>query len=212
MTALLAAPAVVVGPDTVRSLAAIEIRRAVRSPLLWAGLAGRSPSPSGSTRTAPFTEPGPYGEHYAAWEFAVVPLALVAFLAANGAALRDRPPPAAELLASTPARDWERTVGVLAAAVVPAVMALAVLAGQYAAVLAGGGAVLGSGRWVGGFDPAPLELLGGPLAVACSSVAGVAVARLVRSRTAGACSASSGGCCSPSTSTRSSTPPSACSP
>jgi hypothetical protein len=185
VTASLVAPTVV-GPDTVRSLAAVEIRRAVRSPLLWAGLAGSIAVAIWFDAYGAFTDPGPHGDHYAAWEFPVVPLALVAFLVANGAASRDRPPPAAELLASTPARGWERTVAVLAAALVPALMALAVLCGQYAAVRAGGGAVLGAEPWVSGFDPAPLELLGGPLAVACASVAGVAVARLVGSRTVGA--------------------------
>jgi hypothetical protein len=186
VTALLPGQSAVVGRETVRALAAAEIRHAARSPLLWAGLAGSIAVVWWFDSDGAFTEPGAYGEHYAAWEFPVGPLALVAFLVANGAALRDRPPPAAELLASTPARGWERTVGVLAGALVPTVMALVVLGGQYAAVLAEGGAVLGSGQWVSRFDPAPLELLGGPLAVACSSVAGVAVARLVRSRTVGA--------------------------
>jgi hypothetical protein len=185
VTALLPVPAAVVGRDTLRALAAAEIRRALRSPLLWAGLAGSIAVVFWFDTDGAFTDPGAYGEHYAAWDFPVGPLVLVAFLVANGAALRDRPPPAAELLASTPARGWERTAGVLAAALVPTVMALIVMGGQYAAVLAEGGAVLGDGQWTSTFDPAPLELLGGPLVVACSSVAGVAVARLVRSRTAG---------------------------
>jgi hypothetical protein len=186
VTAVLPAPAVVVGRDTLRALAAAEIRRAARSPLLWAGLVGSIAVVCWFDADGAFTEPGPYSQHYAAWEFPVGPLVLVAFLVANGAALRDRPPSAADLFASTPARGWERTAGVLAGALVPTVMALVVLGGQYAAVLAEGGAVLGEGEWVSTFHPAPLELLGGPLAVGLSSVAGVAVARLVRSRTAGA--------------------------
>ncbi|MEU2348513.1 hypothetical protein [Modestobacter sp. NPDC049651] len=180
------APPAVVGAATVRALVRTELRRAVRSRLLWAGTAGSVAIVCWFTADGAFTEPGPYGEHLAAWDFPVGPLVLTAFLVANGAALRDRPPPAAELLASTPARSWERTGAVLAAALVPAVMALLVLGGQDLAVLAGGGAVLGSAPWVRVADPALLELVGGPLLVACSAVAGVLAARLVRSRTAGA--------------------------
>lgn len=185
MITVLPAPSAVVGRETVRALAATEVRHAARSPLLWAGLMGSIAVVWWFDSDGAFTIPGAYGEHYAAWDFPVGPLALVAFLVANGAALRDRPPPTEELLASTPARGWERTVGVLAGAVVPTLMALAVLGGQCVTVRAEGGAVLGFGQWVSTFDPAPLEVLGGSLAVACSWVAGVAVARLVRSRTVG---------------------------
>ncbi|WP_029431551.1 hypothetical protein [Blastococcus sp. URHD0036] len=186
MIAVLPARSDVVGGDTVRALVAAEIRRALRSPLLWAGLAGSLAIVWWFDSDGAFTDPGAYGEHYAAWEFPVGPLAFVAFLVANGAALRDRPPPAADLLASTPARGWERTVGLLAGALVPTLMGLAVFGVQDTAVLAHGTAVLGDGPWVSTFEPALLELLGGPLAVACSWVAGIAVARLVRSRTVGA--------------------------
>ena len=40
MTAVLPRPSAVVGRETVRALTAGEIRRAARSPLLWAGLVG----------------------------------------------------------------------------------------------------------------------------------------------------------------------------
>lgn len=186
MIAVLPAPSDVVGRDTVRALVAGEIRRALQSPLLWAGLACSLAIIWWFDSDGAFTDPGAYGEHYAAWEFPVGPLAFAAFLVANGAALRDRPPPAADLLASTPARGWERTVGLLAAALVPTLMGLLVLGVQDTAVLAHGTAVLGDWPWVSTFEPTLLELLGGPLAVACSWVAGVAVARLVRSRPVGA--------------------------
>ncbi|MGY1730073.1 hypothetical protein ACI798_01030 [Geodermatophilus sp. SYSU D01045] len=186
MTAATATRDVVVGRSTVAALARAELGHAARSPLLWAGWAGSVALAVWAGADGGFSEPGPMVDGYVLWEYPVAPLAFAAFLAANAAALRDRPAPTAELFGSTPARGWERTAGLLPAAVVPAVMALAVLTGQYLTVLAGDGAVLGDGRWTSTFDPAPVELLGGPLAVACSSAAGVAVARLVRSRAAGA--------------------------
>ncbi|MGY1616727.1 hypothetical protein ACI797_08275 [Geodermatophilus sp. SYSU D00691] len=186
MTAAVSAPPAVVGRNTLGALAGAEIRYAARSPLLWAGAAGSVALAWWAGTDGGFAAPKPMPEGYALWEYPVAPLAFTAFLAANAAALRDRPATTAELFGSTPARGWERTAGLLPAAVVPAVLALAVLAGQYLTVLARGGAVLGDGRSTSTFDPAPVELLGGPLAVACSFVAGVAVARLVRSRATGA--------------------------
>jgi hypothetical protein len=186
VTAAVSARTAVVGRDTLGALAGAEFRYAARSPLLWAGAAGSVALAFWAGTDGGFAEPGPWADGYALWEYPVAPLAFAAFLAANGAALRDRPAPTAELFGSTPARGWERTAGLLPAAVVPAVLALTVLTGQYLTVLARGGAVLGVGRWTSTFDPSPLELLGGPLAVVCSFVAGVAVARLVRSQATGA--------------------------
>ncbi len=190
MTAVLLRPPAVVGRGTLRALAAAEIRHAARSPLIWGGAALSVAlafwAADGSGTGGGFTRPGTIDQGYAVWEYPVMPLAFAAFLTANGAALRARPAPTAELFASTPARAWERTVGLLAAAVVPTVLALLVLTGQYLGVVAAGGAVLGEDRWTDRFDPAPVEMLGGPLAIGCSFVAGVAVARVVRSRAAGA--------------------------
>lgn len=186
MTAATATGDTVVGRATVAALARAEIARTARSPLLWLGAAGSVAAAWYVSTDGTFTEGRPVTDGYALWEWAVIPLALAAFLVGDWAALRERPSTTAELFSNTPARRWERTVGVLAAATVPAVLALLVTVGQWAAVLAQGGARLGEGRWSSALTPTPLELLGAPLSVACAFVAGVTTARLVRSRSVGA--------------------------
>ncbi|MGY1771658.1 hypothetical protein [Blastococcus sp. SYSU D00813] len=189
MTAATAPAAVretVVGRGTIAALARAEVRRTLRSPLLWAGTALAAWSTWYVSTDGSFTGGRPVTDGYAVWEWGAFPLTLTAFLLGNWGALRERPSTTAELFSNTPARRWDRTLGLLAAAAVPALLSLVLIAGQYVAVLAQGGARLGEGRWSSEFTPSPLELLGAPLAVACSFVAGVALARLVRSRAVGA--------------------------
>jgi hypothetical protein len=179
-------PADVVGRDTVGALARAEIRYTVRNPLLWLGAAGSAVGAWYVSTDGTFTAGRSVTDGYGTWELAAAPLALAAFLVGNWAALRERRSTTAELFSNTPARRWDRTLGLLAAAVVPAALALVLMAGQWTAVVAQGGARLGQGRWSSTFTPTPPELLGAPLAAACAFVAGVALARLVRSRAAGA--------------------------
>ena len=176
----------VVAGRTLGEIARAEIGYALRSPVLWLGAVASAAMTWLVSSDGTFDDGAGATDGYALWEWAVGPLALAAFLVANWAALRERPSTTAELLTSTPARRWDRTLGVLVAAVVPALLALLLQAAQYAAVLAQGGVRLGEGRFSSTFAPTPLELLGGPLAVACSFVAGVAVARVIRSRAVGA--------------------------
>jgi hypothetical protein len=170
----------------VAGLARLEIRRALRAPVLWLGAAASAaltwlPLLDG---TAPaVTQPE---DPFLRLDWAVGPLFLAAFVVANWAALRERPETTAELFSPTPARRWERTAGLLAAAAVPAGLALLVQGVQYVLLLRTDGVPVGAGPWTSTLDPTPLELLNAPLAAGCAFAGGVAVARLVGSRTFGA--------------------------
>jgi hypothetical protein len=167
-------------------LARLEIRRALRAPVLWLGAAASAaltwlPLLDG---TAPaVTQPW---DPFLRLDWAVGPLFLAAFVVANWAALRERPETTAELFSPTPARRWERTAGLLGAAVVPAGLALLVQAVQYVLLLRTDGVPVGAGPWTATLEPTPLELLNAPLAAGCAFAGGVAAARLVRSRAFGA--------------------------
>ncbi|MGY1742922.1 MULTISPECIES: hypothetical protein [unclassified Blastococcus] len=174
--------ATVVGRGTLSALTRAEVRYTARSPLLWLGALGYAAiswipfldgtAPSGSTAA----------DDHMVRDYGVVALAFTAFLVAAWAALRERPATTAEMFANTPARRWDRTAGLLAAAVVPFTAALVVSVAQGLLVWNAGGIRIGQERWTAELVPTPLELLGAPLFAACSFVAGVAVARLVRSR------------------------------
>jgi hypothetical protein len=171
----------VVGPRTVAELIRAESRFLLRSPLLWLGAAVY-----GGTALLPaFTGHGTTdsaSDLYLTYQFSSAALALAAFLVAVWAAARERPATTGEMFVNTPARRWERTVGLLGAVVVPFVMALAIGCVQLVVIQTLGGIPVGHEPWQVDLVPTPLELLGAPLAVACSFVAGVAVVRLVRSR------------------------------
>lgn len=171
----------VVSRRTVAELTRAESRYVLRNPLLWLGTAvyaGIACLPAFTGQTATNTA----SDLYMTYEFPVAALALAAFLAAVWAAQRERPATTAELLVNTPARRWERTLGLLGAAAVPFGLALLIGSVQAVVIRARGGIPVGDAPWRASLVPTPLELLGAPLAVTCSFVAGVAVVRLVRSR------------------------------
>jgi ABC-type transport system involved in multi-copper enzyme maturation permease subunit len=171
----------VVGGRTVAELARAEVRYVLRSPLLWLGTAvygGTVVLPVFTGQGTSDTTADVYMTHF----FTAGALALTAFLVAAWAAQRERPATTAEMFVNTPARRWERTLGLLGAAVVPFVLALVIGVVQMVVIGASGGIVVGDEPWSVRLTPTPLELLGPPLAIACSFVAGVAVVRVVRSR------------------------------
>jgi hypothetical protein len=176
-----AGPDTVVGRRTVAELVRAESRYVLRNPVLWLGTAVY-----GGTAVLPvFTGQGASdtaSDLYLTYQFSAGALALAAFLVAVWAAQRERPATTAELFVNTPARRWERTVGLLGAAVVPFGLALVVGCVQLVVIQVLGGIPVGDEPWQAELVPTPLELLGAPLAVACSFVAGIAVVRLVRSR------------------------------
>ena len=179
-------PAAVVGTGTVAGLARLEILRAARNPVLWLAAATSAaltwlPLLDGTAPAA--THPD---DPFLRLDWAVGSLFLAAFVVANWTTLRERPETTAELFSNTPARRWERTAGLLAAAVVPAGLALLVQVVQYVFLLRTDGVPVGAGPWTATLDPAPLELLNAPLAAVCAFAGGVAVARVVASRTFGA--------------------------
>jgi hypothetical protein len=183
MTALttVAGASPVVGRRTIAELVRAEIRYVLRNPVLWLGTAvygGTAVLPAftgmGATDTA--------GDLYLVHSFSAAALAVAAFLVAVWAAQRERPATTAELFVNTPARRWERTAGLLGATVVPFGLALVIGCVQLVVIQAVGGIPVGDAPWKTDVVPTPVELLGPPLAVACSFVAGVAVVRLVRSR------------------------------
>jgi hypothetical protein len=181
MTATTVPPATVVGPRTVTELVRAESRYVLRSPLLWLGAAvygGTAVLPVFTGRGATDTA----SDLYLTYSYTAGALAMAAFLVAVWAAQRERPATTAELFTNTPARRWERTVGLLGAAVVPFGLALVIGCVQLVVIRAIGGIPVGDEPYEAVWVPTPLELLGPPLAVACSFVAGVAVVRLVRSR------------------------------
>lgn len=180
------APAAVVGRATVAGLTRLETGRALRNPVLWlaaAVSAALSWSPLVDGDAPAITQPW---DPFLRLDWAVGPLFLAAFVAADWAALREREETTAELFSNTPARRWERTAALLAAAVVPAGLAALVRIGEYLLLLRTDGVPVGDGPWTATLQPSLPEVLNAPLAAACAFVAGVAVARLVRSRAFGA--------------------------
>lgn len=177
----------VVGRRTIAALAQAEIRYTLRSRLLWAAAVLHA-----FLAWAPRLSDAVLGQmtvadEYALWDHLVAaPLVVAAFLLGNRAALRDRPDTTSELFAPTPADRWDRTAGVLAGAVVPAVIGLTVAGVQAALIAADGGLPLGDAPFTARLTPTPLEALGIPLFTACAFVAGVALGCVVRSRAIGA--------------------------
>ena len=175
-----------VEPRTVAGLARLEMRYALRSPLLWLGavvtaLLSWQPLLDGTADPATAPEDPTFR-----LDLALGPLALAAFVVADWAALRERPTTTEELFGTTSARRWERTAGLLGAAAVPALLAAVVTGVRFVLLLRTDGVPIGADPWTATLAPTPVEALGGPLAVGCVFVAGVAFARVVRSRTLGA--------------------------
>ena len=171
----------VVGPRTVAELARAEARYVLRSPMLWLGTAvyaGTACLPMFTGRGGS----GASGDLYMTYQYPAGALAMAAFLVAVWAAQRERSLTTAEMFVNTPARRWERTAGLLGAAVVPFGLALLIGVVQAVVIRALGGLSIGTAPRSAMVNPTPLELLGPPLAVVCSFVAGVAVVRVVRSR------------------------------
>jgi len=176
-----ARPVEVVGRSTIAELVRAESAHLLRSPLLWVGTAVYGAAAVLPTFTGQDTSESA-NDLYLTYQFPVGALALAAFLVAAWAAQRERPTTTAELFVNTPARRWERTLGLLGAVVVPFGLALVVGCVQVVVIWVQGGIPVGDEPWRAELVPTPLELLGAPLAVACSFVAGVAVVRIVRSR------------------------------
>jgi hypothetical protein len=180
-------PTPVVGRRTLAELALAEIRYTLRSPLLWAALVlhaflAWAPRLNDTLRSHINVT-----DEYSLWDHLfATPLVLAAFFVGNAAGLRERPTTTSEMFSPTPAARWDRTVGVLSGSVVPAVMALTVTSVQVALIAADGGLPLGDPPHATQLPPTPLEALGIPLFAACAFVAGVALARVVRSRAIGA--------------------------
>ena len=104
----------VVGSRTLLEIVRAESRYVLRSPLLWLGAAvyaGTSVLPVFTGRGATDTS----SDLYLTYSYTAGALAMAAFLVAVWAAQRERPATTAELLTNTPARRWERTLGLLGA-------------------------------------------------------------------------------------------------
>jgi hypothetical protein len=168
-----------------RALAGMEIRRTARNVFLWLaaaaylGLAGSRWVAGEEPRSTWATE------NYEMWDWPAAVLYMAAFLVANIVALRDRPSTTAELFANTPAGPWERTAAVLAAAIVPATLGLVAQLGYLVMILRAGGITVGDVPYTIIWRPTALEVLAVPVTAALAWVAGVAMARTIRSRTVG---------------------------
>ena len=131
-------------PSKVAQLARAEIRYTARSRLLWGALfvhafLAWAPRLSDTVRGQITV-----ADEYSLWDHLVAtPLVVAAFLVGNAAALRETTGGASEMFAAAPAGRWDRTVGVLAGALLPAVMALAVVTVQAALIAADGGLAFG---------------------------------------------------------------------
>lgn len=180
-------PVAVVRRPTLVQLARAEIRYTMRSRLLWGAVLVHAVLAWAPRLSDAVRGQVTVADEYAVWDHLVAtPLVVAAFLVGNAAALRERADSTGEMFAATPAGHWDRTLGVLAGAVVPAAMALVVVAVQVALIAADGGLSLGDPPYDARLTPSALEVLGIPLFAACSFVSGVALARLVRSRVVGA--------------------------
>ena len=172
-------------PRAVTALARVEVRRAVRSPVLLGGAVlaactswsawwgGTEPAQDWST------------QNYSQLFLGAAPLYLAAFLLANWAALREIEPTTEELLHTTAVPRWGRTLAVLLAGLVPASYGAVVALVEWLLVRRAGGITLGSASGALVVPPTLLEALHVPALALAFSCAGVAVARTIRSRAVG---------------------------
>lgn len=182
MTATVTTPTVTSAPVVVQ-LAIAEGRRLVRHPLVLGGLALSLVGTVAAALTS--------GEHAGDLAFMILsgggqwPLAVGTFLATNVAAVRGRRHGTLELEDTTVTGAAPRTVGVITAAAVPAILAAALLVTGYVLLGAADGIRL---RFPDGFVERPMhpvELAQGPLVVGVMAVLGVAFGRWIPSRLIG---------------------------
>jgi hypothetical protein len=156
------------------SLAWFEGKRLLKSPFLWLATAGSIAAAWAALQSQYYTT---LEWRSAALAGACLPLAAVALLMANAAALRDRAADEAEVTIHPPVSVDQRKLGLAMAAWAPALLSLLVIAvGLPLAILdeAGAGFVL------------PAEIAVGPLVVVLGHVTGVALGRWIRSHWAAA--------------------------
>lgn len=165
---------------TIVTLSVIEGKRLLRNPVLLVGaalgvalailpwLGGEPTQGFGSANYEQFTT---------LW----APLYLGAFVAANLAALRERATATAEMFRASPVAYGERTLSLLAAAVVPTAIA-AVLSALQLGLIASVGGITVYGRPL---MPSIIEMALVPAITATSFISGVALARVIGSRTFG---------------------------
>lgn len=170
---------------TVASLARLEIRRTARNPVLWLGAVAFGGLTSGRWISGEEPRTAWATENYEIWDWPAAILYLAAFLVGNVIALRERPSTTAELFVNTPAGRWERTVAVLAAAIVPAALGLAACLVYLALIIRAGGITVGEEPYAAVWRPTVVEVLAVPVTAALAWIAGVATARTIRSRSVG---------------------------
>jgi hypothetical protein len=169
-----------VAATTILTLSVVEGKRLLRNPVLLAGAA------CGVALTILRYGEGEPAQpwdsfNYTALSLYWAPLYLGAFVAANMAALRERETTTAETFRASPVSFSERTLALLGAGLVPTALAT-VLSALYLGVIAGaGGATVHGAR----LTPSIIEMALIPAITATSFVSGVALARMIGSRTVG---------------------------
>jgi hypothetical protein len=170
---------------TVASLARLEIRRTARNPVLWLGAVAFGGLTSGRWISGEEPRTAWATENYELWDWPAAILYLAAFLVGNVVALRERPSTTAELFVNTPASRLDRTSAVLAAAIVPAALALVACTVYLVLVIRAGGITVGDEPYAVVWRPTVVEVLAVPVTAALAWVAGVAMARTIGSRSVG---------------------------
>jgi hypothetical protein len=178
-----------VAPKTILALSIAEAKRQLRHPVLLGGAA---------LAAWLSIQPWLHGEPVQDWEnqnymiflLTWAPLYLAAFIAANTAALRERESTTAEMFRSAPTRYSDRTLGLLAAGLVPTALAAVLAAIQLGVIAHAGGITLGNQAVQ--LTPTAVEMALVPATTATAFTLGVALARTIKSRAFGAILAAAG--------------------
>lgn len=171
-----------VGRSTLTALARIEARRLVRHPVLLAGVVATLVQETSLLWDIPTNRwaDDAYSS-MATWTFLIAATFIVATLAAT----RDREDTTAETFRAVAPSQRDRTVALLLAGLVP--VALAAALSLYVAVLVirAGGIPVGEARGTGLFRLSAAEIASPVAQTAAAFAAGVATARVTRSRAVG---------------------------
>jgi hypothetical protein len=172
-----------VAPKTILALSIAEAKRQLRYPVL---LAGAALAAWLSIRLWGHGEPVQDWENqnYTIFLLTWAPLYLAAFIAANTAALRERESTTAEMFRSAPTRYSDRTLGLLAAGLVPTALAAVLAAIQLGVIAHAGGITVGNQAVQ--LTPTVVEMALVPATTAAAFACGVALARTIKSRAFGA--------------------------
>lgn len=171
-----------VGRSTLTALARVEARRLARNPVLILGFLVLLVQETSLLWDIPANRwANDAYSRMASSSFLIAATFIVAALAA----MRDREDTTAETFRAVAPTERDRTVALLLAGLVPVALAAAVSLYVAVLVVRAGGIPVGEGRGLGLFRLSPAEIAHPVVQTAAAFAAGVATARIVRSRAVG---------------------------